>query len=473
VTTAPPGALTLAASIRAGRVSALDTLHAHLERVRGTGLNAVVTLDPGAEHAARLADRAVAAGEPLGPLHGVPFTVKDTIDVAGLPSTAGSRALAGRVADRTAPAVDRLRAAGAIVLGKTNCSEFAVDIHTANPLYGATLNPVDRSRTAGGSSGGDAAAVAAGLAAFGLGTDFGGSLRWPAHCTGVCTVRTTPGLVPGAGVLPHTGGPPNLSLMLHRLMTVGPLARTVADLVALLRVLAGPDPVSGTVPSGGAAAFGDPEAVDPSRLRVAWCDGEGSVPVAAEVVDAVRVAAEALRPHVGNVERARPPGLEECADLFVALRDSEGLPEVGALVAGREGLLGAGLARYLADAPTADPSDTARLAARRDAIRGDVLGFLAERPVLLLPVASVPAPPPVPEVVVDGHPVAFARLGSSCRAISVLGLPAAVVPVGRSVDGLPIGVQIVGRPFHDHEVLTVAALLEHVGAPRVARCQFR
>ncbi|MDT7664433.1 MAG: amidase, partial [Pseudonocardiales bacterium] len=424
-----------------------------------TGLNAVVTLDPGAERAARLADRAVSAGEQLGPLHGVPFTVKDTIDVADLRATAGSKTLADRVASRTAPAVDRLRAAGAIVLGKTNCSEFAVDIHTANPLFGATLNPVDRSRTPGGSSGGDAAAVAAGLAPFGLGTDFGGSLRWPAHCTGVCTVRPTPGLVPGAGVLPHTGWPPNPALMLHLLMTVGPLERKVADLVTLLRVLAGPDPAD---PLTEAVPFGDPAGVDPARLRVAWCDGEGSVPVAAEVVDAVRAAAEALRPHVGDVEQARPPDLAECADLFVALRDSEGLPEVSELVAGRAGLLGADLARYLAAGPTGHRGDTPRIASRRDAIRGEVLGFLAERPVLLLPVASVPAPPPGPEAVVDGRRVPFGRLGSSCRAISVLGLPAAVVPVGRSAEGLPIGVQVVGRPFHDHEVLAVAALLEQL-----------
>lgn len=455
MTAAAPSALTLAASIRAGKVSALDTLQELLDRIRRTGLNAVITLDPGAGVAARLADRAVAAGEPLGPLHGVPFTVKDTIDVAGLRATAGSTTLAGRVASRTATAVDRLRAAGAIVLGKANCSEFAVDIHTANPLFGATLNPADRTRTPGGSSGGDAAAVAAGLAPFGLGTDFGGSLRWPAHCTGVCTVRPTPGLVPGAGVLPHTGWPPNPALMLHRLMTVGPLARTVADLVALLRALAGPDPAD---PLTVAVPFGDPAGVDPTGLRLAWCDGEGSVPVAAEVVEAVRAAAEALRPYVGAVGQARPPGLAECADLFVALRDSEGLPEVTELVAGREGLLGADLARYLANPPTGHRT---RLAARRDAIRGEVLSFLAERPVLLLPVASVPAPAPVPEVSVDGHPVPFRRLGSSCRAISVLGLPAAVVPVGRSAEGLPIGVQIVGRPFHDHEVLAVAALLEH------------
>ena len=435
----------VAGAIRSGHVHAEVVLGEHLDRVRASGLNAVVTLDPSAPAAARAADRAVAVGAPPGPLNGVPFTVKDTIDTAGLRTTAGSRALADRVADRSATAVDRLRAAGAILLGKTNCSEFAVDIHTANPLFGATLNPLDPRVTAGGSSGGEAAAVAAGLSVFGLGTDFGGSLRWSAHCTGVCTLRPTPGLLPGDGVLPHLGGPPDAGLLLHRLMTVGPLTRDAGDLALLLRVLAG------------CSAW-----VDAGSIRlppIAWCGGEGSVPVAGEVVDVVRAAAGRLRPLAGEVVEARPAGLDECAELFTALRDGDGLPEVEHLVAGREHLLSADLARYLHSARPLHPARRRRLNARIAAIGAEASRFLARRPILLLPVASVPAPAHDAEVDVDGLRVPFGRIASSCRAISVLGLPSAVVPSASGVDGRPIGVQIVGRPFHEHEVLAVAEAL--------------
>lgn len=462
-------AVTLAAAIRSGQLRASDLLQEHLARIRASAaaLNAVVTLDPKAEQAASQADRVIAEGKPVGPLHGVPFTVKDTIDTAGLRTTAGSPVLADRIPARSATVVQRLQQAGAILIGKTNCSEFAVDIHTSNPLFGDTWNPLNHSRTSGGSSGGEAAAVAAGLSAFGIGTDFGGSIRWPAHCTGICSLRPTIGLVPGTGVLPFAAdnplGIPNSGLLLHRLMTAGPMARSVADLKLLLDVLAGPDgldPVTVPVP------IPDPGQVDLATLGIAWCAGEGSVPVAAEVVEVVRAAAQALEPRVNAVAECRPAGLETAATLFAEARDAEGLPEVEMLAQGSENLLSDFIHRYLARTRTrASFEARLALATRRDALRAQIHAAFNDWPILLLPVASVPAPQPAASIPVDGTAVPWGQIGSCCRAISILGFPVAVVPYGSDREGLPIGIQIVGRPFHDHEVLAVAGYLEHTRNP--------
>lgn len=454
----------LAQAIRERRVSVREVVRRHLERIVASAeLNAVVTLAPDAEARARAADLALEQGKTPGPLHGVPFTVKDTIDTAGVRTTAGSKTLAERVPERTATAVQRLINAGAILLGKTNCSEFAVDTHTANPLFGTTQNPISRLRTPGGSSGGEAAAVAAGLSCFGVGTDFGGSVRFPAHCTGIFSLRPTAGLVPGTGILPYfpdnRAGIPNSALLLHRLMTIGPMARRAGDLGLLLAIMAGPDGADGGVAP---VPLGHPATVDPAQLAVSWCDGEGSVPVAAEVREAVRAAAHALLPIVGRVAEARPDGLPEATALFTASRDAEGMPEVLALIAGKEDTLGTFMRDYLARTPAPAPfARICELAGERDALRARIAKHFAEYAILLLPVASVTAPEPDRAMVdVDGVSVPRGSIGACCRAISLLGSPAAVVPFGRDAQGLPIGVQVVGRAFHDHEVVRVAELLQ-------------
>ncbi|MDQ0616100.1 amidase [Arthrobacter globiformis] len=272
-----------ATALREGRLTATECLELHLERIaqENPRLNAIVTLNPMAADDAAAADRAAAAGGPLGPLHGVPFTVKDTLATKGLRTTAGSPLLGDYVPEQSATAVRRLQEAGAVLLGKTNCSEFAVATHTSNPLFGDTWNPWDTGLTSGGSTGGDSAAVASGMSAFGLGTDFGGSIRWPAHCTGLASLRPTVGLVPETGLLPYVPPAvgeslpaPNSMSALHRLGTVAWLARSVDDLGVLLGVLAGTD---GVDPSTRAGTGGRPNRV-PGRDQLCLVRGRGHPP---------------------------------------------------------------------------------------------------------------------------------------------------------------------------------------------------
>jgi len=470
------GSRELASAIRNRDITATEVAQRHLGRItaQNGSLNAIVHPASDVLERAAAADAALERGEQVGPLHGVPFTVKDTVAVAGLPATAGSAALAEYIPELTAPVVQRVLDAGGILLGKTNCSEFAVDTHAGNLLFGDTRNPLDTTRTPGGSSGGDSAAVCSGMASFGIGTDLGGSIRWPAHCTGTVSFRPTVGRLPGTGTLPYDTsvpvGPPNSGSFLHRYMTFGPIARTVADVELLADVMAGPDrhdpnAVPVRVPSSRDVELG--------ALRVAWCDGEGTVPVRADVREAVVAAAEKLLGTVGSITQQRPPRLEEAAKLFIDMRDLEGLPEVARIVDAASVPITPGITSYLRsiDAKLAAMSgrhlleENLALTARRDAVRAAVVAFMEHWHVLLLPVASVTAPViGTTRVTIEGRDVPWGALGSSCRAISILSLPVVVVPCGVGEDGMPVGVQVVGRPFHDHEALAVAAALE--GSPR-------
>ncbi|WP_190243039.1 amidase [Arthrobacter globiformis] len=455
-----------ATALREGRLTAIECLEVHLERIAEANprLNAIVTLNPLAAEEAAAADRAAAEGRSLGPLHGVPFTVKDTLATKGLRTTAGSPLLGDYVPEQSATAVRRLREAGAVLLGKTNCSEFAVETHTRNPLFGDTWSPWGPGLTSGGSTGGDSAAVASGMSAFGLGTDFGGSIRWPAHCTGLASLRPTVGLVPETGLLPYlppAAGEslpvPNSMSALHRLGTVAWLARSVDDLGVLLGILAGPDggdPSTVPVPLGGPV-----ETLD--GISCAWFEDEGTHPVREDLVAAVRRAAATLNGLGVPTTHGRPPGLERAAAAFVALRTAEGMPEVVELASGREDQLGSNLRNTLLGAEPVSVADYRKAAAERDAIRAQVLGFMEQHNILLLPVASVPASDPrTGSFTVSGQDIPWTELGSCCRAISILGFPVAVVPCGLSREGLPVGVQVVGRPYRDREVLAVAAALE-------------
>ncbi|UVJ39497.1 amidase [Arthrobacter sp. CJ23] len=452
-----------ARALREGQLTAVECLELHLERIaqENPRLNAVVTLNPRARQEAEAADAAAAEGRFLGPLHGVPFTVKDTLATKGLRSTAGSPLLGDYVPEQSATAVRRLQEAGAVLLGKANCSEFAVETHSRNPLFGDTWNPWDTSLTSGGSTGGDSAAVASGMSAFGLGTDFGGSIRWPAHCTGIASLRPTAGLVPETGLLPYVPPAdgsipaPNSMSALHRLGTVAWLARSVEDLDVLLGILAGPD---GVDPSTVPVPLGGPVETL-AGITAAWFEDEGTHPVRNDLVAAVRSAAQALEGLGVAVTHGRPPGLERAAAAFVALRTAEGMPDVVELATGREDELGGHL-HGLLGAP-ATVVEYRKAAAERDAIRAQVLGFMEEHNILLLPVASVPASDPRNEsLTVDGKDIPWTELGSCCRAISILGFPVVVVPCGLSEEGLPAGIQVVGRPYRDREVLAVAAALE-------------
>lgn len=458
-------ALELGAAVRSGAISASELLERHLERVREVNprLNAVVTLcEERARGQAAAADRAVAAGEPTGPLHGVPFVAKDNLAVAGVRSTGGSLLLADFVPQRTATAVARLERAGAVLVGKSNCPEFALDLHTDNRVFGPTWNPLDPTLTSGGSSGGDAAAVASGCAALGIGTDYGGSSRWPAACTGLAALRPTPGLVPGTGMLPYTSEgalpPPNSMSLAGQLHVPAPIARRVADAWAALVAMAGPD---GRDLHAVPVPLGDPGAVDVANLSCAWSGGEGTYPVREDLVAAVRRGAAALSECGADVVEERPPGLERAEPAYAEFRACDGLPDHAALAAGREHLLSPILQDWLANARIATVAEYRRAAAVRDALRAEVLEYMASRPILLLPVALVPAFVPMPRTFeVEGITVPWISIVAPCRVVSMLSLPAAVVRCGTTREGLPAAVQVVGRPYADHEVVAVAAAIE-------------
>jgi Asp-tRNA(Asn)/Glu-tRNA(Gln) amidotransferase A subunit family amidase len=457
----------IAEQVRIRKITATEVLEAHLEQIRSQNatLNAIVTLteDEAREQAGRI-DRAIAAGAAPGPLAGVPFTVKDLIATRGVRSAAGSLILRDYVPAWGATAVERLRAADAVLLGKANCPEFGLAVLTGNRLFGETLSPVGPGLSPAGSSGGDAAAVASGMAAFGIGTDYGGSIRVPAHCTGLAALRPTPGLVPGTGQLPFPPGPapvpPSTSSLQARLQTIAPIARRVADLWPLLQVMAGPDGIDGnTVP----ATLGQPDRVGVAGLPVAWCEGDGSFPVRDDLVQAVETAANALSDLGARVIHRRPPGLDRAEQVYAALRGIEGFPEHRALAAGREAELTDYACELIFAAPArpAPPDMLRQLTAAACAIRAEVGAFMRQWPILLLPVASVPAFPPGTDTFgVDGDVLNGPQMESCCRAVTLLGAPAAVVRCGYSTERLPVGVQVVGRPFHDAETLAVAAALE-------------
>jgi Asp-tRNA(Asn)/Glu-tRNA(Gln) amidotransferase A subunit family amidase len=460
----------IAERVRRREITAAEVVEACLQTVKARNgeLNAIVTLtEDRARAQADEIDRVTQRGGDPGPLAGVPFTVKDLIATRGVRSTAGSLLLRDYVPSWGAPSVERLCAAGAVLMGKTNCPEFGLALHTGNRLFGDTLNPLDQRLSPAGSSGGDAAAVAAGMAAFGIGTDYGGSIRVPAHCTGTAAFRPTPGIVPGTGQLPFRPGPspvpPNTASMQAKLQTIGPIGRSVPDLWPVVQVMAGPDGVDGNaVP----VALGDPCSVDVARLRVAWCDGEGTYPVRADLVAVVEAAARALSARKIRVTARRPPGLDEAEPVYASLRALEGLPDHEDLAKGRDGELTSYVRAWMAEPRlSATFAEFRALTSRADQIRAQVYAFMEEWPILLLPVASVPAfPPDASEFSVGTVVLSGLQVESCCRVVTLLRSPVAVVPCGYSDDGLPVGVQVVGRPFHDAEVLAIAAELQRLCA---------
>lgn len=469
-------AIELVSAIRGRRTSVVETIERHLRRIERCNpeVNAIVTLraEPALADAAA-ADRALLAGDPGGPLLGVPFTVKDLIATRGLRSTAGSRVLAEYVPAVEAPAVERLRQAGAILVGKANCPEFGFDTHTTNELFGDTRNPWDVGLTSGGSSGGDSAAVAAGMVTFGVGTDYGGSIRWPAHCTGLAGLRPSGGLVPDTGQLPFPdrgtdtvpsligAPPPPSSLSIQgQLQRIAPIARYIDDAWLVTRTMAGPD---GLDPHAVPVAPGDPEDVVLSTLRCACFSGDGSVLLDDEVLAAVDRAADVLRQRGVQVQEKAPPGIERAASLLGELRAADGLSDHLALVGEDAGMVGSSLRYRLARVRDASVVEFRRLGAERDALRAGVLEFLRTRDVLLTTVAAVPAfAIGAGEPVVDGQAIDRRDALNPSRAVTLLGLPAAVVSAGVTVGGVPVGVQVVGRPFEDHVVVAVARAIERV-----------
>src|SRR3984885_2226218 len=448
----------IAAAIRSKEVSPVEVARAHLAGIERLNprLNAFVDYQPEVVLAqARAAEAAIMRGEVVGPLHGVPLSIKSAIDVAGHRCEAGSRLREGYVAAADAPLVARLRAAGAVILGVTNTPELLMAWESDNLLHGRTNNPLDLERTPGGSSGGEAAAIAAGCSAGGGGSDGGGSIRVPAHFSGICGLKPTPGRVPSTGHYPVSVGP------FSQLGVVGPMARTVADVARLFAVMAGPDigdPASAPVPL---RLWSDEEIL---KLRVAYFEDDGVTPVTAETAAAVRVAAEKLRAQGFQVEAWRPQNLDRVWQLWWNLFGRAVQMAFASTVEGREAELSPMYRAWrerVALEPAMEGREWLHTLMGRDALRERLLRQMETFPILLCPACAVPAfRHGEREWMVQGRKVEYLKAMSYSQWFNLLGNPAAVVPVGRSPEGLPVGVQIVGRPWEDEAVLAVAAKIE-------------
>ena len=448
----------MAEQIREKKISPVELADAHLSKIQRLNpqLNAFVHVDvEQVRREARDAEAAVMSGRDLGLLHGVPISVKSSLDVAGMRCEAGTRLRAGNIATQDAPLVARLRNAGTIVLGVTNTPELLMAWETDNRLYGRTNSPWDLERTPGGSSGGEAAAIAAGMSAGGVGSDGGGSIRVPAHFSGIGGLKPTPGRIPATGHFPASGGPFAL------IGVVGPMARTVDDVKALFEVMQGPDdgdtcaaPVPVRWPS-------DDEV---RKLRVGYFEEDGRTPVTPETRAAVRNAAEALRDAGFQVEPFRPEGLDEARLLWKKFFVTAGGMLIRPMFRGREADLSPVLQQYL-EWSTEEPPFTGETLLDawigRDILRANFLAQMRKYPILLCPAAAIPAfRHGERSWTIEGKTVNYLDAWSYTEWFNLLGNPAAVVPVSHSPEGLPIGVQIVGRPWEEERVLAVAAALE-------------
>ena len=442
----------LAAGIRKQEWSSRELLDLYLDRVdRLNGpVNAVVTLDVDrARAAADAADAALARGDAVGPLHGLPITIKDAIETEGIRSTGGARELTDHVPATDAPAVARLKDAGAIVFGKTNLPRWSADFQTYNDLFGITSNPWDLSRTTGGSSGGSAAAVAAGFTSFELGTDIGGSVRIPAHCCGVFSLKPSFGVIPQRGYLSHVGG----GRTDVDINVFGPIARSADDLDLLLGVLAGPEPERAVgwkvdLPESNAQSLAD--------LRVGtWLDDPAS-PIESEYAAILRGAVDRISDAGGQVDDDRPPvDFAQQRELFVRMIVPAMAPS---------------LAHDQKDeqAEASSGSHLAWLRAEEDraALRTTWAEWFRSHDLLLLPVVTVAAFPHDHDPDMWGRAIEFDGRSRPLVStidwlglIGIVGLPSAVVPIGRTNEGLPVGMQVVAPFLHDRRAVRAAQLL--------------
>ncbi len=435
----------LAALIASGDVSSREVVDAHLERIEAVNphLNAlVVVLADEARAAADAAD----ASDARGPLHGVPFTVKENIDVAGTATTLGLPALAEAVAPVDAPQVERLRAAGAIPIGRSNLPDFGLRIHTDSSLRGLTRNPWDPDVTAGGSSGGEASALASGMSPLGLGNDVGGSLRNPAHCCGIASIKPTPGRVPHATVIP----PEDLGPAMQLMAVEGVMARRVADVRLGLGLVAGMsprDPQSLPVPL---------EVERPASKRVALVPEPPGGSTHPEIVAAVRRAGDALAAAGYDVAEAVPPAYEDALMvwgqwLFSDIRAQEALLRQ---------VMGADAMTFLDGIeslyPPLDAAGVVGALVQRRAIHRAWSQFLLEIPLIVTPIWTQP---PFPHSWDLTHGPETMELMRPVMPANLLGLPAAAVPAGEA-GGLPAGVQVMGERFQDLACLEAAAAIE-------------
>ena len=439
----------LAKAIRAKEVSSQEVVDAHLERVEGVNpqLNAVVQLTAdAARRQAREADQALARGEVRGPLHGLPMTIKDSLDTAGVITTAGTLGRTSFVPARDATVVARLRAAGAILLGKTNTPELTLSSETDNLVYGRTNNPYDPSLIPGGSSGGAAAIVAAGGSPFDLGSDTGGSIRQPAHFCGIAGIKPTSGRVPRTGhIISFDMG------ALDALTQIGPMARFVQDLALILPVIAGVDwrdPATVPMP------LGDSRGINLKGLRAAFYTDNGVASPTPETVDVVSKAAAVLSDAGMSVEEDRPPGIAGVAGLWQQLAVADGGAWIRRLLqeAGTTEVHPVLQSRFLSHEAISCAEFTALLT-RRDRVRSAMIAFLERYDLIVCPVNAYPA---MPHGTTSHRSDGF----TYTRIYNLTGWPVAVVRGGTSPEGLPIGLQIVARPWREDVALAVAQQVE-------------
>jgi Asp-tRNA(Asn)/Glu-tRNA(Gln) amidotransferase A subunit family amidase len=453
----------IAALVRSRSLSPVEVARLHLDRIEllNPKLNAFVDCQPENVLAqARQAEEAVQRAESLGPLHGVPLSIKSSIDVRGHRCEAGSRLRAGYIAGEDAPLVSRLRAAGAIILGVTNTPELLMAWESDNILYGRTNNPWDLGRTAGGSSGGESAAIAAGLSVAGVGSDGGGSIRVPAHFCGICGLKPTPGRIPITGHFPKSGGP------FAFLGAVGPMARTIADLTTMFAVMAGPDDGD---PSSAPVSACQVNEKELKQISVGCFEDDGRTPVTKETRAAVKRAVELLSESGLRIEEFRPEGLEEARHYWWKFFGTAGGMIFTPMLRGHEKELSPTFREFFLWT-SAEPAHTGESLLttwlRRDELRENILRQMRKYPVLICPTAAIPAfRHGEREWTIDGKTVKYLDAWSYCEWFNLLGFPAVVVPMGLSEEGLPIGIQIVGRPWEEETILAIAAILERAGGP--------
>jgi amidase len=446
----------MAEHVRARKLSPLELVDAHLKQIdqHNPKLNAFVCV---MHEQAREEARAAAESPAPGPLHGVPVTIKDSFDMAGFPTTCGSRFFQGLRAAHDATAVRRLKQAGAIVLGKTNCPEFLANYETDNFVTGRTNNPWNLDCTPGGSSGGESAAISSFCSAGGIGSDGGGSVRVPAHFCGIAGLKPTPGRVSAAGHVPEINHPGGL------LGVAGPMARTAADVQLLFEVLAGydtQDPFSAPVPL---------RSPDLTGLRIGFMEQFYSVPVQAAISRAVRKAAVCLEQLGFAVESFQPSGLERAPNVWWFFFGELPARITKELIAGREDQAHWTGTEFLKRA-LAEPEPTARRVvenlAIRDKLRAGMLRQMEQYPVLLWPACGVAAfEHRQRRFMANCKEIGLFEAMMPVTPINLLGLPAMTIPFDFDDRGIPVGIQLVGRPYEEELLLELAVRLEEARGP--------
>ena len=471
----------LAQMIRDKEVSAVEVVNAYLEQIdkHNDKINAIATLNrEEALKKAQEADEALARGENWGALHGVPITLKDTFETAGLKTTAGYKPLKNHIPDRDATVVARLRQAGAIILGKSNLAEMASDFQSTNDLFGRVNNPWNLDYTPGGSSGGSAAAIAAGFSALDLGNDASGSTRQPADCCGIYTLKPTDRRISTAGHIPEAPGMPKC---IRQLMTVGSLARSIEDLRLCFTLTVGADPRQPDVPPVPLDTFNEQ---DVAEIRIAWSDSWEKIAPALEIRKAINLAVERLKPECAEMEHwtSSPFNLQEAfkvCNLLTALNFVYSQPsdfdaaKKNLPVMFREATQGdkelrdlSNLSQFLPALLNPTLKEYFELLTQRDRLIALMDEALESVDVWLCPVAMTTAFTHRPKgavIEIEGRKVPyFLATGGYTMLFNLTGHPVVVIPIGRNETGLPIGMQIIGKRWQDLELLTIAEKIDRL-----------